>query len=322
MAIGTTAAILGATAISAGASVLGGRSQSRAIERGADAQAQAASEANDLNREIYYDQTGRLEPFRQLGISAIGPLSDLMGLDYQTGQGQAQPGGQSMPFNPQTLYPQSGGQQFNPQSYLDANPGLMTAYQQNDQGLGSPEEFARVHWDLFGQQEGRTGAFGPVATNGPVTATDPTAVQPTGAERTMSAMDALRERPGYNFRFNEGQRAVDGSAAARGMTMSGAQLRAQTQYGQNFATAEYDNEINRLLAVMGGGQVATNNQNQAAGNFGALSNQNTINQGNNRASAYGAQGANRANTIGGVGSALAGGFGMYGGSQGWFGNGG
>jgi len=57
--------------------------------------------------------------------------------------------------------------------------------------------------------------------------------------------------PDYLFRFNEGQRMLDSSAAARGMLMSGNQLRALTELGQNLASQEYGNYMNRLYGVAG-----------------------------------------------------------------------
>lgn len=87
--------------------------------------------------------------------------------------------------------------------------------------------------------------------------------------------------PGYQFRMSEGQKALERSAAAKGMSLSGAQLKALTGYNQNFASNEYSNAynrynndqtnlFNRLSAVAGTGQQA----NQFIGQLGA----NTANQ--------------------------------------------
>lgn len=86
--------------------------------------------------------------------------------------------------------------------------------------------------------------------------------------------------PDYLFRFNEGQRMLDSSAAARGMLMSGNQLRALTELGQNLASQEYGNYMNRLYGVAGlapsggqalaaqGGAQGFNQMFNAAGNLG------------------------------------------------------
>jgi len=61
--------------------------------------------------------------------------------------------------------------------------------------------------------------------------------------------------PGYQFRMDEGQRALERTAAARGNLLSGAQMKAAMRYGQDYASNEYDRGYNRnansLAAVLG-----------------------------------------------------------------------
>jgi hypothetical protein len=59
--------------------------------------------------------------------------------------------------------------------------------------------------------------------------------------------DIFRADPGYQFAFNEGQRAVDSSGAARGLNLSGAQLKGLTKYGQGMADQGYNNWFNRNM---------------------------------------------------------------------------
>lgn len=51
--------------------------------------------------------------------------------------------------------------------------------------------------------------------------------------------------PGYEFRKEEGLRALDRTLASRGSVFSGAQLRGAQDYGQNIASEEYGNAYNR-----------------------------------------------------------------------------
>lgn len=51
--------------------------------------------------------------------------------------------------------------------------------------------------------------------------------------------------PGYQFRLEQGMRALNASAAAKGMGMSGANIKGATEYGQNLGSAEYQNAFNR-----------------------------------------------------------------------------
>ena len=65
--------------------------------------------------------------------------------------------------------------------------------------------------------------------------------------------------PGYGFRFSEGQRALDQSAAARGGLISGNALKAATRYGQDMGSQEYQNAYNRAFTGYGA-DVARENQ--------------------------------------------------------------
>lgn len=78
---------------------------------------------------------------------------------------------------------------------------------------------------------------------------------PDGSKQ-KAAMNAFTTSPGYQWRKSEGINALDRSAASRGMLSSGAQLKAVQGFGDNLASAEYENYLNRYftLAGMGGQQ--------------------------------------------------------------------
>lgn len=59
--------------------------------------------------------------------------------------------------------------------------------------------------------------------------------------------------PGYAFRQEQGQKALERSASAKGMLNSGALGKALTEYGQDFASNEYDRAYARAA-----GRKATN----------------------------------------------------------------
>lgn len=117
--------------------------------------------------------------------------------------------------------------------------------------------------------------------------------------------------PGYQFRFDQGQRAIDSSAAARGGLQSGAALKAAARYGQGFASNEYNNAYNRFMtdqntrfgrlqSVAGMGQAA------AAGQ--AANGQNFANSGSNLMTGIG--NAQASGTVG-MANALSNGVGSY-----------
>lgn len=54
--------------------------------------------------------------------------------------------------------------------------------------------------------------------------------------------------PSYKFRLNQGLDAVQSGAAAQGGLLSGATQKALSDYGQNFASQEYQNAYNRFNA--------------------------------------------------------------------------
>lgn len=92
--------------------------------------------------------------------------------------------------------------------------------------------------------------------------------------------------PGYAFMRDQGTRAIDASAAARGMTRSGATLKAQERFGQGIAAQEYNTYLNRLQGMSGFGQTSTNQIGAlGAATAGQVGN-NALFAGNARASAY------------------------------------
>jgi hypothetical protein len=63
--------------------------------------------------------------------------------------------------------------------------------------------------------------------------------------------DAIENTNAYKFRFNQGQQALERSAAAKGMLNSGNTLAELARYGQGMASEEYGNEFNRLATATG-----------------------------------------------------------------------
>ena len=78
-----------------------------------------------------------------------------------------------------------------------------------------------------------------------------------------SASDALNE-PGYQFGLQQGQLGLDRKAASAGGRVSGAALKAASEYATNYATTGYNaayqrrqDRLNRLASLAGIGQSAT-----------------------------------------------------------------
>lgn len=109
-------------------------------------------------------------------------------------------------------------------------------------------------------------------------------------------MSDFQKDPGYDFRMQEGMKAINAGAAARGMGNSGATMKALAQHGQNFASNEYSNAYNRfnadrgnrfsrLSTLAGMGQGANSQLGQAGQNYGNQVSANQIGLGNSIAAA-------------------------------------
>jgi len=72
--------------------------------------------------------------------------------------------------------------------------------------------------------------------------------------------------PGYAFRRDEGQKAIERSAAARGLLRSGATQKAIGRYVDGLASDEYDRYAQRLMGLAGVGQSATGGTASAGAN--------------------------------------------------------
>lgn len=108
--------------------------------------------------------------------------------------------------------------------------------------------------------------------------------------RSFTASDMMAD-PGYQFRMDEGQKALERSAAARGGLMSGATGKALMRYGQDFASNEYNNAYNRfnndrdrrfnqLASVSGLGQTTSSQLAGMAGQYGQQVGSNLMGLGN------------------------------------------
>lgn len=87
----------------------------------------------------------------------------------------------------------------------------------------------------------------------------PTAGNPNPEAFNAKSAEAFRNSPDYKFAFDEGNRAVQFSAAAKGSLASGNTLRDLTEFGQGAATQNFQNYAQRLmqLAQMGQGAAST-----------------------------------------------------------------
>lgn len=67
----------------------------------------------------------------------------------------------------------------------------------------------------------------------------------------QGGQSAIGQDPSVNFRFRQGQKAVESSAAAQGLLGSGNAALELQQYGQEFASTEYQAQYERLQNLAG-----------------------------------------------------------------------
>jgi len=112
--------------------------------------------------------------------------------------------------------------------------------------------------------------------------------------------DQMQLDPGYQFRLDQGQDALDNRLRAAGKFYSGSALKAGTDYNQNFASNEFGNIFNRNASLAGLGQTATSATQALGANTANNVANNQTDMGNARASGYM-----------GIGNAVQGGINSY-----------
>lgn len=124
-------------------------------------------------------------------------------------------------------------------------------------------------------------------------------------------MADFQKDPGYDFRMQEGMKALDRSAAARGALGSGGSLKGIARYGQDFASNEFNNAYNRfnsdrdrrfsrLSSIAGVGQAANNAMGAAGQNYANQAGSNITSAGQSAANADLAAGQAWGNTLSNV----------------------
>lgn len=179
---------------------------------------------------------------------------------------------------------------FNPQA--NQNP-LMRFYGERNTIMGAPTMFGyeTVGGDQFGQ------GFQVAPAN--QMASNPQADY-------NQAFNNYRNSTGYQFRFNEGMRALDAGAP---VLNSGARLKAALNYGQNIASNEFGNYLGQLANQQGVGLSGASAQAGVGQNY-----VNTVSANNNSAGTAAAnaalmRGQATSNMWGGIASGLGGLFG-------------
>lgn len=271
------------------ASVAGGLFGASAASKAADAQSDAAKDQLKLSREQFNRTDELFSPYRAAGENALAAYM------YELGLGPKPTFG-STPLQVEEFT--TGGQA----GFTGQPPTEMQRVMRAiDRGyIGGAEAARQLAAARAGSQSGSQGTtqyrvgdqvFGSRAE------ADAFAQENAGG----AEYGGYTKTPGYDFRLKEGMNALEGSAAARGGLFSGASMKSLNRYGQDYATGEYQNFLNRLGGVVSSGQSAAGQQGAAGQNFVNSASNALSNMGN--AQAAGAIGS--ANAINqGIGNAL------------------
>ena len=142
-----------------------------------------------------------------------------------------------------------------------------------------------------------------------------------GSATQPFSMTDFQQDPGYAWRLQQGQQAIERSAAARGGLGSGRMAKDLTNYAQGAASQEYGNAYNRfqtnranllnpLQSLAGQAQSSANTLGGAAQNYGNVGSANLTNAGNAQASNLIAGGNANASGYMGTANAISGGVGQ------------
>lgn len=328
-----------------GSSIIGGLSQANAARRAANIQAGAAREAaqsqlqatresNALNYAMYLQGLQNQAPFMRGGQAAYAALLGGMGLGniYQQ-PGAAVAGGQPATTMPVRARPLEGGGAAQPAVMPQGEP------------VYDPDTGALRYTTTPGTVPGT--AAGPGTVTGGTGLFDPTQL-PTGLQprnvgatpeelagaagqyagqfqQTFKPSDIYTD-PSYQWRVEQGLRALKASRAATGMLQTGQGLQDIVNYGQQAGAQEYQSAydrfmrnqeaaFNRLSTLAGAGQTATGAATQAGTAAGQQIGSNIM-AGQRAASDY-LTGAAASQAAGAVGQANAITGAMGGGLQNW-----
>ena len=135
----------------------------------------------------------------------------------------------------------------------------------------------------------------------------------TGPAGGAGMETTLQNLPGYQFSLQQAEQQNATSSAARGLGLSGAELRGATNYATGVANQNYSNYVSQIMGLLGLGENAGNVEAQAATTAGGETAQTAVGIGNAQAAgtigaaSAGAAGLNA--LTGGIGSlANAGGY--------------
>lgn len=214
---------------------------------------EAAREANALQRQMYEESVERGEPFYQGGLEGFGTLLDYLGL-----QGGSQKSEQQLRDQLTDQFTSSrtettgmgedgagwysgGYGRGHEQKYFSSDPNKdLHPTQAYDLGYWSPIDTTTTR-TITELDEGALNA----AVQEQLAAQEENKPEYFGSLLTPFGQDQFEQDAGYQFRLEEGQKALERQLAAQGKTFSPEAAKALADYNQGMASQEYNTAYNR-----------------------------------------------------------------------------
>lgn len=234
-----------AAGASAGGGLLGSIFGASSAKKAAKQQAAIANRQLDLQERVYNESVDRLAPYSQTGLRAQQALAFELGLGGRP-TFSARTGGTAPANDPNALSVETRP------IYETRSTPMPGSFRDNDRPTFDQQVQTGANYQVGPQNFDTRG----------------------GAEAYLDALRAdyngppmeyggFQQTQDYLFGLNEGVRAVDASAAARGGLNSGATLQALNQWGQDYGSQRRGQFLDRL------GGLASSGQNAAAGQVSA-----------------------------------------------------
>lgn len=272
--------------------VVGASMSADAAGDAADSQIEASKEATALQRYIYEDQKKTMQPWLQAGTGGLNKLSYMMGLSPVGYGGTA--GGNGLPTmeTPEQIRARLV-QRFTTQNTTYAPGGYLSAEEGGGTTPGAPITNSVVNEaglvkaiaaEQARQQAAYDRAMGKAEK---IAGRDPE----YGSLLDKFGLDDFQADPGYAFRQQEGEQALQRQLAAGGKLYSGEAMKDMARFSQGLASQEYGaafdrfnvgqtNQFNRLASISGIGQTAANQTGAAGQNYANQAGANIIGAGN------------------------------------------
>lgn len=224
-------------------SLAGGLISSSSANKAAKAQQNGIDAATQLQADIYNQNREDLAPYRNIGYKSLDALAYGMGLSdpYKVKPARMMQGKYYSQDTVNKINSMTNQQLLDAGFKIDANGFVVDGPQVTDaSGVASSERQ-------------RLGVKYIAGNSAPGNATSyqqnevPSGISFGDLTKSFRPSDLYTD-PSYKWRLEQGQKALERSAAARGGLLSGGTLKDLTNYAQGAASQEYGNAYNRFAA--------------------------------------------------------------------------